>query len=502
MGMKKIFDFFALILCLCLLTTCSSSGPVDNEISVITGQIVSRPDGFVSPIEEIANANKNLQEIEARIPSKKRLNNPTFINYLGWYDVATRLEEEQDSLENELRQNGEIALEAGRSYSFDLESFCVHAGRSRPMSGDGFKLAKMEGKALEWLPEILKKYSLLKISQDEAQNLIWALLNNVRFDELSDKNQKLLLQIFPHAATKFGNRHIENMARSVLDSFIPSEIRDTVDQIANLRESFLNYQNDFNRLSEIMAPTDNRTVAIPVGWLKTSDGYYIQITSKQSYSQIRVDIYVPADGHDEMGRNPSSSPKIIFRPSDWIALPGVGQRLAISNNTIKRNRRRPKINVCEELKKWKPARCQEIGSETREKILTLSDPRNFPKTRYVSPPGKDAKLEDETDCSHFVQEIYKQAGLEFHYSPTSTLSCLKVFQEVSSQDARPGDLVLYSGHVGILSGDGMLISSTIGGRVTRYSTRDPSDKKFKSAITRLPIYSDFGRPKFLKWRCK
>ncbi len=504
MQKKKTINFFVYFVqfaFLLLWVTCSSSGPVSNELSDENNQVVVRPDGFLSPTIEIDNAYHQLDKLEEKLEAKKLLNTPAFVNYLEWYDVATALEYEQQSVENELQKTGQLVLEQGRSYSFDLESFCVHIGIARPVLGDGFKIAKMKGKALEWLPELLQKYSAVNISQDDAQVLIWALLTDVRYDELSVKNQTLLLRIFPNAATKFGNREVENALKDIIDSVIPSEVNDAIEQTAKLRDSFLTYQEDVNALVDALAPTNKRTVSIPVGWIKTEAGYYIQITSSGGYSKIHVDIYMPSIKN--LPRSPSSSlDKIIFRPSEWIALPSSGQRLAFSPNVIKKVARQSKISPCAELTKWKPQKCQQMKDDMREKILTLSDPTNFLKTRYASPPNAGATIEDETDCTHFVQEIYKRAGFPFHYSPSGTFACLQVFKEIKEDEAKAGDIVLYKGHVGILNKDGMLISSTIGGKYSRYSTLDPNDKNFRPSITVLPINGDFGKGRFMTWRCE
>jgi cell wall-associated NlpC family hydrolase len=62
------------------------------------------------------------------------------------------------------------------------------------------------------------------------------------------------------------------------------------------------------------------------------------------------------------------------------------------------------------------------------------------------------------DCSHFVHDAYKDAGLEFPYSDTKhydTLLVGKYFRKLDkAEEPKPGDLVLFSGHVGIYDPDG------------------------------------------------
>lgn len=137
----------------------------------------------------------------------------------------------------------------------------------------------------------------------------------------------------------------------------------------------------------------------------------------------------------------------------------------------------------------------------RQKILAIADPRKFSRTRYQSPPHNGATPEVETDCSHFVHDIMNRAGFEFPYTPTRSFECLRSFKSIPSTQALPGDLIMFSGHVGILGSDGLIISATTGGK-NRRSSLDPDDKDFLSSITRL-TQDQFGRetPKVIRWSC-
>lgn len=62
-------------------------------------------------------------------------------------------------------------------------------------------------------------------------------------------------------------------------------------------------------------------------------------------------------------------------------------------------------------------------------------------------------LSDGMDCSHFVWMVLKEEGLNVPYRDSSALA-----QWVThTSNPQPGDLVLYSGHVGIYAGAGMMI---------------------------------------------
>ena len=155
---------------------------------------------------------------------------------------------------------------------------------------------------------------------------------------------------------------------------------------------------------------------------------------------------------------------------------------------------------CKQIKAWKSKKCRELTTEDRDKIIKISDPENFPKTRYASPPDTTKPIEVETDCSHFTNEIYRRAGIDFPYVPTSLMRCLEYFKEVSMDEAKPGDLILYPIHVGILNKNRKIISPGRGGK-KRFSTLAPADKNFIPSIQELNINA-FGVPRFYKWRCK
>lgn len=102
--------------------------------------------------------------------------------------------------------------------------------------------------------------------------------------------------------------------------------------------------------------------------------------------------------------------------------------------------------------------CRAITAADREKVLAIAHPENFPKTRYRT--GSRRAIETETDCSHFVHEIYRRAGLPFSFRPTRELADAPEFELLPESKARPGDLMLFRGHVGILDRDGKVISAT------------------------------------------
>lgn len=61
-----------------------------------------------------------------------------------------------------------------------------------------------------------------------------------------------------------------------------------------------------------------------------------------------------------------------------------------------------------------------------------------------------------TDCSGFVMGVYKHFGVSL---PRTSSSMRKVGRAVSYSDIQPGDIVCYSGHVGIYAGNGQIVNA-------------------------------------------
>lgn len=61
-----------------------------------------------------------------------------------------------------------------------------------------------------------------------------------------------------------------------------------------------------------------------------------------------------------------------------------------------------------------------------------------------------------TDCSGFVKSVYAHFGVSL---PRTSYAMRKVGYAVSYSEIQPGDIVCYSGHVGIYAGDGKIVNA-------------------------------------------
>lgn len=67
-------------------------------------------------------------------------------------------------------------------------------------------------------------------------------------------------------------------------------------------------------------------------------------------------------------------------------------------------------------------------------------------------------LTEGCDCSGFVVQVYKHFGINLSGSRNSA-SLRSVGQQVSYENMQPGDIVCYSGHVGIYAGGGIIVEA-------------------------------------------
>src|SRR5882672_8682506 len=99
------------------------------------------------------------------------------------------------------------------------------------------------------------------------------------------------------------------------------------------------------------------------------------------------------------------------------------------------------------------ATAQEEMRPALTRFTTTLDGPDLPQQR---PDPKSLLLEmgaqireTELDCSHFVQYLYEQAGLYYGYAPSTILyDGMDGFRRVSRP--KPGDLIVWRGHVGIV----------------------------------------------------
>ncbi len=110
------------------------------------------------------------------------------------------------------------------------------------------------------------------------------------------------------------------------------------------------------------------------------------------------------------------------------------------------------------------------GSATGQAIVNYA--LQFAGNRYVYGGSWNGELPyTPTDCSGFVQGVYKHFGISLPRTTSTQLNARNV-RRVSTSDIRAGDLCMYNGHVALFTGNGNEIIHAANSRSGIIITKD------------------------------
>ncbi|WP_374078640.1 hypothetical protein [Bdellovibrio bacteriovorus] len=133
--MRKLQSLFFLFLwcsALVILPSCSSLDSKTDRRIFDRIKTFQQPQEFQSPLEGAQKLYSILQRKDLSGNDRKY--------------ISAQLKEvlqDQEAIIKELATTGQLELQPGHSYEFNIESFCVDAGLQQPSIGDGMYLAEM-----------------------------------------------------------------------------------------------------------------------------------------------------------------------------------------------------------------------------------------------------------------------------------------------------------------------------------------------------------------------
>lgn len=94
-----------------------------------------------------------------------------------------------------------------------------------------------------------------------------------------------------------------------------------------------------------------------------------------------------------------------------------------------------------------------VGSEMGKSVIDYA-------TQFVGNPyvWGGSSLTNGTDCSGFVMSVYSNFGVSLPHSSSALRS--KGYDVGGLENAQPGDIVCYSGHVGLYVGNGQIVHAS------------------------------------------
>lgn len=165
-------------------------------------------------------------------------------------------------------------------------------------------------------------------------------------------------------------------------------------------------ENQFSELERVLSPVSTRANPIEVGWLMHEDGYYIHLEA-DGYQQTRVKIYAP----EGLNNN------VYFNPNKHIALPGQGQRLALSGNVI--DHQKNKLNQFFK---------DQSGISAKEALFVLKHPMDAFKIYEASQKAIQATW-NKLKSSHHYEDDNTDAFRHFMWSGL-------VAREIGAEEAK------------------------------------------------------------------
>ncbi len=225
--------------------------------------------------------------------------------------------------------DGSYILSAGY-YEITVKSFCLMAGTHGPSQGDGYLYAPLKGDKSELIKRILTNMEYYpNIAQHDVQLLLWAIISQTEFKNLSIELQGIALQLL-------GNEGILEFSGGVLGiipdtvmaqltSHLPPSLKKIAEVENKMRSLFSKAGSTYADIERLAVLSGAAVIDHPEYergvWSKHIGGYSVRYLPS-GYSKVKIEVYIPK----ELGT-------VIFNAVSDVAMPANtdAQRLGLSN---------------------------------------------------------------------------------------------------------------------------------------------------------------------------
>lgn len=181
-------------------------------------------------------------------------------------------------------------------YTFDIQSYCLKAGKYAPTEGAGYLIAPLKGERAKIIRNILRhSEEHPSIKQRDIQRLLWGIETGANF-----KNYNRLFQI--RVSPLLTPTEIALLSvdfKDIYKRIFPDELKEAIELYNKLRAKVTDAQTSYEELERIavsfgaapMGP-GSRNVG-PGQWAYAGKGFYMR-AFPQGYSRTRLEVIRPA----------------------------------------------------------------------------------------------------------------------------------------------------------------------------------------------------------------
>lgn len=197
--------------------------------------------------------------------------------------------------------------------------------------------------------------------------------------------------------------------------------------------------------AEHAAEYEDHTVTVTAYSLNVRDG---QGTDAGILTQIGLGETYEVTGEPVDGWYPVK----VGDTDGWVSGSYVTEETSYSYGETKEEEKARLVEEAGQVNEPETVEVNNVGSSTAGQAV-IDYACQFIGNPYV---WGGTSLTDGADCSGFVQSVYAHFGISL---PRTTYEMVNSGYAVSYEEALPGDLILYDGHVGLYMGDGTIVNA-------------------------------------------